>query len=62
MKNYPSWSGNPKQQPPDENCPQYKNKRNIYLGKLNDKLIKEPKQSTLDYYKVKFDDKEGIYY
>ena len=48
--------------PPDENCPQYKNKRNIYLGKLNDKLIKEPKQSTLDYYKVKFDDKEGIYY
>ena len=48
--------------PADENDPSYKNKRNIYLGKLNDKLIKEPKQSTLDYYKVKYDDKEGIYY
>ena len=48
--------------PADENDAQFKNKRNIYLGKLNDKLIKEPKQSTLDYYKVKYDDKEGIYY
>ena len=48
--------------PPDENDPSYKNKRNIYLGKLNDKLIKEPKQSTLDYYKVKYDEKENIYY
>ena len=48
--------------PPDENDSGYKNKRNIYLGKLNDKLIKEPKQSTLDYYKVKYDEKENIYY
>ena len=48
--------------PADENDPTYKNKRNIYLGKLNDKLIKEPKQSTLDYYKVKYDEKENIYY
>ena len=48
--------------PTDDNDPTYKNKRNIYLGKLNDKLIKEPKQSTLDYYKVKYDDKEHIYY
>ena len=29
--------------PADENDPCYRNKRNIYLGKLNDKLIKEPK-------------------
>ena len=48
--------------PADENDSGYKNKRNIYLGKLNDKMIKEPKQSTLDYYKVKYDDKEGIYH
>ena len=48
--------------PPDENDAGYRNKRNIYLGKLNDKLIKEPKQSTLDYYKVKYDEKENIYY
>ena len=33
--------------PADENDPCYKNKRTIYLGKLNDKLIKEPQQSTL---------------
>ena len=48
--------------PADENDPCYKNKRNIYLGKLIDKLIKEPKQSTLGYYEVKYDDQEGIYY
>ena len=48
--------------PADENDPTYKNKRNIYLGKLNDKLIKEPKQSTLDYYKVKYDKQENIYH
>ena len=46
--------------PADENDNAYKSKKNIYLGKLNDKLIKEPKQSTLDYYTVKYDDKEGI--
>ena len=52
----------PKTTKPDENDSAYKNKRNIYLGKLNDKLIKEPKQSTLEYYKVKYDDKDYIYY
>ena len=45
----------------DENDPQYKNKRNIYLGKLNDKLIKEPKPSTLQYYNIKYDDFEKNY-
>ena len=48
--------------PTDENDPTYKNKRHIYLGKLNDKLIKEPEQSTLDCYKVKYDKQENIYY
>ena len=42
--------------------PVIKKTKNIYLGKLNDKLIKEPKQSTLGYYEVKYDDQEGIYY
>ena len=48
--------------PPDENDRAYQNKRNIYLGKLNGMMIKAPKQSTLNYYKVKYDDQKGIYY
>ena len=43
------WKPKTVAKPADENDPQYKKKRNIYLGKLNDKMIKEPKQSTLDY-------------
>ena len=39
-----------------------KNRRNIYVGQLNDKLIKAPRQTTLDYYKVEYDKKEGICY
>ena len=39
----------------------YENKRNIYLTKLNNKEIKQPKQTTLDYYKIELDeDKENI--
>ena len=39
----------------------YENKRNIYLTKLNNKEIKQPKQTTLDYYKIEWDeDKENI--
>ena len=45
----------------DENDPSYKNKRNIYLGKLNEKSIKEPKLSTLQYYNIKYDDFEKNY-
>ena len=33
---------------------EYKNKRNIYVKQLNEKVIKEPKQSSLDYYQVKY--------
>ena len=34
----------------------YKNKRAVYLTKLNSKEIKQPKQSTLNYYKIDFDE------
>lgn len=47
--------------PADENDPQFRNKRNIYLGKLNDKSIKEPKSSTLQYYNIKYDELEKNY-
>ena len=47
--------------PADENDPAFKNKRNIYLGKLNDKSIKEPKPSTLQYYNIKYDEFEKRY-
>ena len=36
----------------------YKNKRNVYVNKLNDKDIKFPKKETLEYYEIKFDDQE----
>ena len=39
----------------------YKNKRNVYVNKLNNLEIKEPKQQTLDYYGVKFDDVKREY-
>ena len=38
----------------DRDSSEYKNKRNIYVKKLNEKVIKEPKQSSLDYYPVKY--------
>ena len=41
----------------------YENKRNVYLTKLNNKEIKQPKQTTLDYYKIEWDeDKEKYTY
>ena len=39
----------------------YKNKRNVYVNKLNNCQIKEPKQETLDYYGVKFDEVKREY-
>jgi pyruvate formate-lyase activating enzyme-like uncharacterized protein len=39
----------------------YENKRNVYVTKLNNKEIKQPKQTTLDYYKIEWDEnKEKI--
>ena len=47
--------------PMDKNSDVYKNKRNVYVNKLNNCEIKEPKQQTLDYYGVKFDDAKREY-
>ena len=38
----------------DRESAEYKNKRNVYMKKLNEKVIKEPKQSSLDFYQVKY--------
>ena len=46
---------------PDANSDTYKNKRNVYLNKLNSNAIKEPKQDTLDYYKVAYDLENKLY-
>ena len=53
----------PKQynKPMDKSSDTYKNKRNVYVNKLNNCEIKEPKQQTLDYYGVKFDDVKREY-
>ena len=56
-------SNKPKQynKPMDKDSDVYKNKRNVYVNKLNNCQIKEPKQETLDYYGVKFDDVKREY-
>ena len=38
----------------DRESTEYKNKRNVYIKTLNEKVIKEPKQSSLDFYQVKY--------
>ena len=38
----------------DRESTEYKNKRNAYIKKLNEKVVKEPKQSSLDFYQVKY--------
>ena len=38
----------------DRESTEYKNKRNVYIKKLNENVIKEPKQSSLDFYQVKY--------
>ena len=40
----------------------YENKKNVYLTKLNNKEILQPKQTTLDYYKIKYNQKDKLYY
>ena len=39
----------------------YKNKRNIYLNKLNNKEIKEPKASTMTFYQIDYDEDTQLY-
>ena len=40
---------------------EYKNKRNIYLNKLNNKEIKEPKASTMTFYQIDYDEETQRY-
>ena len=39
----------------------YENKKNTYLTKLNNKEILQPKQTTLDYYKIKYNEETKTY-
>ena len=39
----------------------YKNKRNVYLNKLNTQEIRYPKKETLEYYEIKYDDEQKVY-
>ena len=44
----------------DDDKKQYETKQKMYLGKLNKKEILTPKESTLNYYKIKFVNDEYI--
>ena len=39
----------------------YENKKNAYLTKLNNKDILQPKPTTLEYYKIKYDEETNTY-
>ena len=39
----------------------YENKRNAYLTKLNNKEMLQPKPTTLEYYKIKYDEETKTY-
>ena len=43
------------------NSAEYKNKRAVYLQKMNSKEIKQPKESTLQYYKLEYDEDTEMY-
>ena len=45
----------------DKDSDAYKNKRSVYVHKLNNKDIKFPKKETLEYYEIKFDNQERAY-
>ena len=40
---------------------EYKNKKQVYLNKLNNKEIKEPKSSTMAFYQIDYDEDTGVY-
>ena len=39
----------------------YKNKRNVYINKLNTGEIRYPKPDTLAYYEIKYNDEHKFY-
>ena len=51
----------PVNKPMDKDSDVYKNKKNVYVNKLNNKDIKLPKKETLEYHEIKFDDQERAY-
>ena len=40
---------------------EFKNKRAVYLTKLNNTEIKQPKQTTLKFYEIEYDEDEETY-
>ena len=40
---------------------EYKNKKQVYLNKLNNKEIKEPKPSTMTFYQIDYDEETQLY-
>ena len=45
----------------DRTRAEYKNKKQTYLNKLNNKEIKEPKASTMTFYQIDYDEDTGVY-
>ena len=43
------------------NSAEFENKRAVYLTKLNNKEIKQPKQTTLKFYEIEYDEDEEKY-
>ena len=39
----------------------YKNKRNVYINKLNTGEIRYPKKEALEYYEIKYSDEHKVY-
>ena len=50
-----------KSQEVDRTSAEYKNKKQVYLNKLNNKEIKEPKSSTMAFYQIDYDEDTGVY-
>ena len=40
---------------------EYKNKKQVYLNKLNNRKIQEPKSSTMTFFQIDYDEDTGIY-
>ena len=45
----------------DRTSSEYKNKRQVYVSKLNTKQIKEPKPSSPEYSRLGYDEETGVY-
>ena len=40
---------------------EYRNKKQVYVNKLNNKEIKEPKSSTMAFYEIDYDEETQLY-